>query len=205
MSDADRVTAAYDRIAEVWRDGRVISATNFRERLLLGRLIAPLARNACVLDVGCGCGVPIARYLADRGLRVTGLDGSARMVELARRAVPQAAFVHGDMRVADPVGLFDAILAWDSVFHIPRSEHAAVFRRFWSWLRPGGRLLVSLGGSGGDGFTSEMHGETFFYSAFEPSAALRVLSAAGFNVEHWEVDDTSSRGHIAALAERLST
>src|SRR5262249_42097188 len=147
MTEAERVTEAYDRIADVWRDDRVATATNFRERGLLDRLIAPLQPNACVLDVGCGCGVPIARYLADCGLRVTGLDSSVRMLDLARQAVPRAVFLHGDMRTTEVDGLFDAIVAWDSVFHIPRSEHAAVFRRLRSWLRPGGRLLMSLGGS----------------------------------------------------------
>src|SRR5262249_37767159 len=149
------------------------------------------------------CGVPIARYLADRGLCVTGLDGSVRMLDLARLAVPEAAFLHGDMRLAEPVGPFDAIVAWDSVFHIPRSEHATVFSRFRSWLRPGGRLLVSLGGSGVDSFLSQMHGETFFYSGHEPSEAIQVLISAGFEIEHWEADDPSSRGHITVLAVRV--
>ena len=126
------------------------------------------------------------------------------MLDLARRAVPGVTFLHGDMRVAEPGGPFDAIVAWDSVFHIPRAEHAAIFSRFRSWLRPGGRLLVSLGGSGEDGFTSEMHGETFFFSGFEPIEALQVLCEAGFEVEHWEVDDPSSRGHIAVLAVQVS-
>src|SRR5262249_16281640 len=61
------------------------------------------------------------------------------------------------------------------------------------------------GGSGDAGFTSEMHGETFFYSGHEPREALQLLAAAGFEVEHWEVDDPSSRGHIAVLAVRTSS
>jgi hypothetical protein len=47
-----------------------------------------------------------------------------------------------------------------------------------------------------------MHGETFFYSGDDPEVALRLLTAAGFAVEHWEVDDPDSRGHIAVLAVR---
>jgi hypothetical protein len=50
-----------------------------------------------------------------------------------------------------------------------------------------------------------MHGETFFYSAHAPSEALRLLEGVGFRVEHWEVDDPSSRGHIAVLAVRDRT
>jgi len=203
MRDTDPVTAAYDRIAGSWRDDRLAGAASFRERRLLDRLTASLPAAARILDVGCGSGEPIAVYIAERGFRVVGLDGSARMLEFARRAVPRAEFILGDMRNAEPGGRFDAIVAWDSVFHIPRSDHAAVFKRFRAWLRPLGRLLVSLGGSGGN-FTSQMHGETFFYSGHEPPEALRILKRAGFSVEHWEVDDASSRGHIAVIAARAA-
>ena len=81
-------------------------------------------------------------------------------------------------------------------------------------LEPNGRLLLSVGGSdpadfspcGTDeeGFTSEMHGHTFFYSGYEPSVARKLLETAGFEIELWEVDDPTSRGHIAVIARRLS-
>ncbi len=203
MEAARRVIEAYDRIAAAWQaDRRRSAATEVCRGGLLARLLDPLPADACVLDVGCGCGDPITSYLAACGYRVTGLDGSVRMLELARPAVPTATFILGDMRVADPGGPFDALVAWDTVFHLPRADHSAVFSRFQSWLRPGGRLLLSLGGDGDDGFTSEMHGETFFYSGYEPSESLRHLEGCGFRVEHWEVDDPSFRGHIAILAVR---
>jgi cyclopropane fatty-acyl-phospholipid synthase-like methyltransferase len=191
-----KVVEAYDRAAEQYAEFRGPVSGAFRR--LLDRLVDPLPKGATILDVGCGHGVP-ARYLVDRGFRVTGLDGSARLLALARTAVPEADFMLGDMRTVDPGGPFDAILAWDSVFHVPRSDHAAVFARFRSWMDAGGRLLVSLGGSGPDEFSSEMLGETFFYSGHAPDAALVLLQDAGFEIEHWEVDDLSSRGHIAVL------
>ncbi|MFP3940351.1 MAG: class I SAM-dependent methyltransferase [Thermoanaerobaculia bacterium] len=193
---------AYDRVAEAWSaERRERASPRFRERWLVDRLVDPLSPGANVLDVGCGCGEPIGGYLARSGFRVTGVDLSPRMIGLARRSLSEATFVVGDMRRIDPGGPFDALVAWDSVFHVPRAEHAAVFDRFRSWLRPGGRFLVSLGGSEGE-FTASMLGETFFYSSHEPSTAIRLLESCGFEVEHWEVDDPSSRGHVAILAER---
>ena len=41
-----------------------------------------------VLDVGCGCGVPVARALAAAGWRVTGVDVSDTQIERAKRLVP---------------------------------------------------------------------------------------------------------------------
>jgi trans-aconitate methyltransferase len=202
MAHPDEVIRAYDRIANAWRDARVAGAATFRERPWVDRLALPLPPGARIMDAGCGCGVPITSYLVGLGFEVVGLDGSARLLELARVAVPEAQFILGDMRTADPAGSFDAIVAWDSVFHLPRGEHREVFRRFRSWLRPGGHLLVSLGGSADAELRSEMHGATFFYSAHEPSEALRLLEGVGFQIEHWELDDPSSRGHIAVLARR---
>src|SRR5262245_1631816 len=138
FSPAARVPEAYDRIAEAWR-----AAGDFRERRFLDRLVAGFPPGAQVLDVGCGCGAPIGAYLAGRGFRLTGLDASARLLSYARKLLPAATFIQGDMRTADPGGPFDAVVAWDSVFHLPRDDHAALFRRFHSWLRSGGRLLVS--------------------------------------------------------------
>ncbi len=76
-------------------------------------------------------------------------------------------------------------------------EHPALFARLAHWLRPEGRLPLSLGGSDAEGFTSDMQGATFFYSGDEPATAWAALVAAGFRLERWEVDDQSSRGHIA--------
>ena len=36
-----------------------------------------------VLDIGCGTGVPVARTLAKAGMKVTGLDVSPVMVDIA--------------------------------------------------------------------------------------------------------------------------
>jgi cyclopropane fatty-acyl-phospholipid synthase-like methyltransferase len=205
VDHADHVVAAYDRIAVAWRDARVAGSLLLRERALLERLVLPLPAGARILDVGCGPGEPITAFLVGRGFRVTGLDASERMLELAGRAVPAATFLLGDMRTADPGGPFDALVAWDSVFHIPRAEHRRMIARFRSWLCPRGRLLVSLGGTGYAGFTSQMHGETFFYSGHEPTVALRMITRAGFGIEFWEEDDPSARGHIAVLAVRSAT
>jgi SAM-dependent methyltransferase len=133
---------------------------------------------------------------------LVGLDASARLLALAREAVPGTRFVLGDMRTADPGGAYDAVVAWDSVFHLPREDHQVVFGRFHSWLRAGGRLLLSLGGAAEAELRSEMFGERFTYSAHAPPVAIRLLEGAGFQVDQWEIDDPSSHGHVAVLATR---
>ncbi len=193
----DDVRRAYDQIADAWAEAR----QGFRSRKYVERAVEGLAPGARILDVGCGHGLPIARFLVDQGFDVTGFDVSEAQIEHARENVPEAHFRVGDMRsIRMKVEPFDAIIAWDTVFHVPRDEHAAVFLRFAQWLKPGGRILLAIGGTA-DEFRAEMLGVEMFYSANTPREEREALAAAGFRLRLLEVDDPSSRGHVALIAE----
>jgi cyclopropane fatty-acyl-phospholipid synthase-like methyltransferase len=197
------VSKAYDRAADKWLASRPATLYRTVARLLDTKL-ADLPAGARALDVGCGAGVPITRELVQRGFRCTGLDFSRELLAIARREVPSATYVFGDMRTVSSSALdapFDLIVAWDSIFHVPRVDHALVFARFAEWLAPHGKILLSLGVSGGE-FTSEMLGETFWYSGYEPEESARLLERAGLSVLHSEIDDPQSRGHLAIVAEK---
>lgn len=189
----------YDLIAEDWHASR----REFTAQKYVDLVVGRLEPGAGVLDVGCGTGEPVARYLVEKGFRVVGVDESEAMLEIARRVVPSAEFVRADMRELELDGQFAAVVVWDSLFHVERGRHRAVLQKLSSLLAPGGLLLLSAGGTGHAGFTSEMHGQTFFYSAHDPEETLRLLASAGFEVELCEEDDPSSKGHIAVVARRL--
>lgn len=189
----------YDHIAEAWHGG----ARAFTAKKYVDVLAAGLEPGASVLDLGCGTGEPVARYLVERGFRVVGVDESAAMLEIARRVLPEAELIRADMCELELDERFAAVVVWDSLFHVVRSRHLSVFQKLASLLSPGGLLLLSAGGTGHAGFTSEMHGRTFFYSAHDPAETLRLLTSAGFEVVLCEEDDPSSRGHLAVVARRL--
>src|SRR5215217_7514676 len=86
------VPAAYDAIAETFFAER---STGLREAKYLDLLLADVAKGATVLDFGCGTGRPIAEELLRRGYRVTGVDGSAGMLAIARRVIPDARLIRG--------------------------------------------------------------------------------------------------------------
>jgi len=207
---------SYDHIAEQWH-------ANFRgqayvDRVLsyIDKLLAGLPPEARVLDLGCGTGNPIAKHIVQKGFRVVGIDQSQKMLEIATREIPEAEFLHGDMVEMEFGEGFAAAVAWDSVFHVERRHHPQIFRKLAGSLEPGASLLLSVGGSdananpenpasdesGAEGFTSEMYGHTFFYSGYQPGVTREFLEAAGFEIELWEVDDPSSRGHIAVMARK---
>ena len=97
-----------------------------------------------ILDVGCGSG-PITGALRDRGAIVTGMDSSAKMLELARRRLGgdadlQAADLGGPLPFRDAE--FDDVIV-SLVLHYLEDWTAplAELRRV---LTPGGRLIVSV-------------------------------------------------------------
>jgi SAM-dependent methyltransferase len=198
------VRNSYDLIAERWHASRAEGAAVGRLLRYVDMVAEGLRPGARVLDVGCGTGRPVAEHLIGRGYRVVGVDQSAGMLEIARRVVPEAELIHGDMLEAEFGGGFSAAVAWDSIFHVERARHEALFRKLAAALEPGGRLLLSTGADGDEGFTSEMYGQSFFYSGHEPEVARGLLESVGFEIERWEVDDPSSRGHVAVVARRAA-
>ncbi len=205
---------AYDNIAEQWHSNFRGQAYIDRVLSYLDKILDDLPPKAKVLDVGCGTGNPMAKCIVERGFRVVGVDQSKEMLKIAKTIIPEAEFIHGDMVGVQFAEKFAAIVAWDSIFHVERQHHSAIFRKLADSLDLGGRLLLSVGGSdvedsasddsGSEGFTSEMFGHTFFYSGYAPKIARQLLEAEGFEIEVWEVDDPSSRRHIAAIAKKVA-
>ncbi len=187
----------YDRVADQFAKAR----SAFRERGYVDRLIDLATPGGRILDLGCGTGMPIMRYLIDRGFRLTGVDNAPGMLAHARNHCPEAELIAGDMTEVAIDGRFDGIVAWDSVFHIPRARHAPLFAEMARLLKPRAPLLLSVGGSGGE-FAAPMFEVDFPYSGFPPSESRRLLEACGFDVLIAEVDDPTSRGHVAMLCTK---
>ena len=171
------VMQGYDAVSATF------SAARTREQgAELGSLLRRLPDGARVLDLGCGAGVPIARTLAGRH-HVVGIDISAAQLEIARVAVPGAAFVRGDMlSCAFAEASFDAVVSMYAVFHTPREAHAALFARVHDWLRPGGFLLATLSNTDELAYTEDFFGAEMYWSNWGMDAYRRMLGEAGFTI-----------------------
>ncbi|GFQ07279.1 phosphoethanolamine n-methyltransferase [Phtheirospermum japonicum] len=99
-----------------------------------------------VLDVGCGIGGGDF-YMADKyDVHVVAIDLSINMISFAlERAIGLKCAV--EFEVADctkkeyPDGSFDVIYSRDTILHI--HDKPALFRSFYKWLKPGGKVLIS--------------------------------------------------------------
>ncbi|TDP96694.1 class I SAM-dependent methyltransferase [Labedaea rhizosphaerae] len=93
------------------------------------------------LDAACGTG-RYAEFLAGRGHRVIGVDGSPDMLARARTRVPQGEFLLGDLHrlpVADAE--VDLVVCALALTHVPAL--APVMAEFARVLRPGGHLVIA--------------------------------------------------------------
>ncbi|MEY2461527.1 MAG: hypothetical protein QOG30_3357 [Acidimicrobiaceae bacterium] len=103
-----------------------------------------LSGGESVLDAPCGHG-RISNRLADRGMKVTGVDAAELFLERAREHGSTAEYVHGDIRALPVDGPFDVVLSWFTSFgYFDDDENRQVLSEYRRVLRPGGRLLIEL-------------------------------------------------------------
>lgn len=110
-----------------------------------------------ILDLGCGTGHLTAR-IAERGATAVGVDSAPEMIERAReeRADPAdeysaATFVRADARTLSFEDPFDAVFSNAALHWIPDDDQDAVLSGVRDALRPGGRFVAELGGTGNVG------------------------------------------------------
>jgi SAM-dependent methyltransferase len=191
------VEEGYDRMAESYLGSK--DPEDPTTLAALEELAQGLPAGAAVLDLGCGAGVPVTRWLADHGFAVTGVDFSARQLELARRLVPAANFLRADMTDLDfPPESFDAVVAFYSIIHVPRAEHPALLEDVRRWLRLGGAFLATwaLGAWEGEEEDWEGWGAPMRWSHYGEEANLRMLREPGFEVVSAEARTGKGTGDL---------
>ena len=171
----------------------------------LDLLEARVPPPAQVLDLGCGCGVPVARRLAPR-YEVTGVDFSPVQIERARSLVPGATFVCADMTTIEfPDGAFDAIVCLYAVIHVPLTEQPGLLRNIGRWLRPGGVLVATVGHREWTGSEKDwlgVPGGDMWWSHADAATYRRWLADAGLVVEHKRFVPEGQGGHTLMIASR---
>lgn len=102
-----------------------------------------------VLDLACGRGRH-ARWFAEAGCAVTGIDISAESIAEARRQVPQATFQVHDIREPFAEGRFDlAVCLFTSLGYFEHaSDDLRALRAACEALRPGGWFVLDFMNTG---------------------------------------------------------
>ena len=139
--------ALYDAIAQ-WYDDNVRKGLLLHEFVLLTLFeLMGDVRGKTVCDLACGQG-EIARQLARRGARVTGIDLSAKLLEIARQDEQNEPagilYLQDDAQSLSLVqdAAFDLVVCNLALMDIP--DLTATYKAVWRILRPGGTFTFSL-------------------------------------------------------------
>lgn len=152
------------------------------------------------MDVGCGSGYPIASYLSQHGLVVTGIDASRELLKIAKQKFSNLQWIYGDMRTISHNKKYDAVIAWDSFFHLPKVDQELMFLRFANWLKNKGQLLFTTGDAESEIINSEMLGQVFSFYSLEPKVYKKLLEKQHFKMLLCEKDQ-DEEPHLVWIAE----
>jgi len=138
FSDYDKFAWIYNKY---WGSNIIALIMPIIENLILRNL----SEGARILDLCCGTG-QLAQVLSAMRYRVTGIDGSADMLTLARQNAPSVDFIQSDARSFKLPHKYQAVIStYDSLNHIMSVEELTeVFTNVHRTLRKGGKFLFDL-------------------------------------------------------------
>lgn len=160
-----------------------------------------LQGNEHLLDIGCGDGkvtAELAERLPDGS--VLGIDNSASMIELAQKTFaprnhPNLSFQLADARNLTFEHLFEVVFS-NAALHWAH-DHRPILKGIWRSLRPGGRILLQMGGDGNaaaiirilDKMIAEKNWKQYFnyfefpYGFHPPDVYIIWLEKTGFDAQ----------------------
>lgn len=174
------VKKGYTKIAQAYHKQR----DRYVNDTLLKKFAKNVEKGSKVLDLGCGAGVPVAKFLSRNGYKVTGVDFAEGMIKLARKNVPNAKFIRMDMtKMKFPANSFDGAVSFYAIIHVPREKHAKIYRDLHRVLKPGAVIFVNASGSDSwEGYNENYLGVKMFWSFYGPKKTLRIIKDSGFKI-----------------------
>jgi cyclopropane fatty-acyl-phospholipid synthase-like methyltransferase len=188
---ADRIIEHYERHALDWDADRNLYINPWNDKPWHERFVSALPAGASVLDLGCGSGSPVARYLVECGLRVTGV--SPTLISLCQQRLPDQEWLMQDMRSLQLPRQFDGVLAWDSFFHLKPDDQHRMFNVFARHAAPSAVLMFNSGPAHGEG-VGEYRGDPLYHASLSPDEYTAQFSSIGFEVIAHAVEDWKTGG-----------
>jgi len=196
---AERIIGIYERHASAWASAR-LHEEGLYERAWLDRFCGLLPQGGSVLDLGCGAGAPVAKYLSELGYSMTGVDSSPAMVSMFQSHLPRERAFVSDMRKLSLDQRFHGILAWDSFFHLNHDDQRRMFRVFRAHAAARVSLMFTSGPAHGE-VIGRLEGEPLYHASLDAAEYTELLDGEGFEVVATLAEDQTCGGRTVWLAQ----
>ena len=194
----DLVRDGYDKVASIY----LASRDRLKSGKYVQQLLKYLPKQATILDLGCGAGVPVDDILLKAGYLVTGIDISSQQIILARKNCPQGEYIVRDIaELKTREYQVQAVISFYTMFHLPRTQHAKLLQIIASYLPDGGMLLLTMGDREFEG-EHMLYGEPMWSSQWGTAKNHKMVVEAGFGIIADEIDTSGGERHQVILAEK---
>lgn len=198
VSGFDDTIAWYDQNAEEYAqvNARVADLDQIEE------LSSLLPENAAILDAGCAAGRD-SKLFFDKGFRVTGVDISKGLLDVARKQFPEIDFINTSfLELPFDDQTFDAVWAHQSLLHLEtQSDVEAALKEFYRVLKISGVLLILVKAQMGESKTAVVSdafsGHDRFFQYFTKQEVVALLGKCKFSiikVEEYRETDKNPNG-----------
>ncbi len=173
------------------------------DRTLIEKFAKSFTENAKVLDVGCGSG-KVAALLSGYGLQIVGIDISKNMLGLAKKNSPRSKFYLMDMKDMNfQSESFDGVISLYAIIHTPRRYHHLILSKMYKFLKPGGRLLISVGRTDSkEWFEKNWHGSRMYWSHFDRKKNEDLIKNTGFRIKYSREIGPPGDRHVFVFATK---
>ncbi|WP_242604524.1 class I SAM-dependent methyltransferase [Legionella gresilensis] len=158
------------------------------EKFYLNFIQKYLPPKCKILDIGCGTGEPIAKFLLNEGYKVTGIDASKKMIDLCKQRFPEGRWLLADMRTLDLDEKFHAVIAWHSFFHLPHEDQRRTLKLLASYVELNGLLIFTSGPEFGEVWSNN-GGQDLYHASLSIEEYKQILVDNNFKILEHKIKD----------------
>ncbi|MGQ3889976.1 class I SAM-dependent DNA methyltransferase [Legionella sp. CNM-1927-20] len=196
----DKVYQVYDEIIDWFDNNR--RKDLIMEKFYLNFIQKYLPPRSTILDIGCGTGEPIDKFLIDEGYTVIGIDASKKMIDLCKQRFPKERWLLADMRTLDLNEKFHAVIAWHSLFHLPQEDQRSTLKLLASYVEQNGLLMFTSGPESGEAW-SENGGQDLYHASLTIEEYEQILINNNFKILVHKVKDQGCGEATVWVAQKI--
>lgn len=178
----------YNSVSRAYAERDILNTAAPETKEVMGALnnfVRMLPRGGKVLDIGCGAGRD-SLFLYKKGLDVTGIDFSKKMIKEAERLNPKIKYRVMDFEnLRFKNGDFNGIWANASLHHIPKTHLEKVVSKIYRILKSGGILFIKVKYGNREGIRKGVKfGKTLerYFAFYKPRELAKIVKSTGFKI-----------------------